>query len=79
MQEHDKGADLDPERLPWTLVQHELNRGARCSRPNRMRARLFLRSPLTQTNYWMVRGDVTNLMSGGVSAKKEQCFATLLK
>lgn len=79
MQDPDKGDDLDPERLPLTLILHELNRGARYSRRNRMRPRLSLRSQLTQTNYRTVSRDVTNLMSDSVREKKKHCFATLLK
>lgn len=75
----DKGDDLYPERLPLTLILHELNGEARYSRHNRMRPRLSLRSQLAQTNYWTVSGDVTNLMSDAVREKKKHCFATLLK
>ncbi len=79
MQDCDKGDDLDPEHLPSTLIQHELNGEAPYSRRNRMRPRLSLRSQLAQTNYWTVSGDVTNLMSDAVREKKKHCFATLLK
>ncbi len=79
MQDCYKGDDLDPEHLPSTLIQHELNREAPYSRRNRMRPRLPLRSQLAQTNYWTVSGDVTNLMSDAVREKKKHCFATLLK
>ncbi len=79
MQDRDKGDDLDPEHLPSTLIQHELNGEAPYSRRNRMRPRLSLRSQLAQTNYWTVSGDVTNLMSDAVREKKKHCFATLLK
>ncbi len=79
MQDRDKGDDLDPEHLPSTLIQHELNGEAPYSRRNRMRPWLSLRSQLAQTNYWTVSGDVTNLMSDAVREKKKHCFATLLK
>ncbi len=46
MQDRDKGDDLDPEHLPSTLIQHELNGEAPYSRRNRMRPRLSLRSQL---------------------------------
>lgn len=79
MQDLDKGDDLDPERLPLTLILHDLNRGAQYSRRNRMRPRLSLRSQLAQTNYQTVSRDVTNLMSDSVREKNKHCFATLLK
>lgn len=70
MQDPDKGDDLDPECLPLTLILHELNRGARYSRRNRMRrdTLLDLNSHKQTTGRWAVMWPISCQM---VSRKRK--------